>query len=240
MTQKSLQNINSKICFSASIKKCIACRQKQFITSMMESLISQTRNTNNEVFSQFLAFPCSGLYLGVSCIFIIAWYLLISINFTHTAPWLLLSTADIHTHVHTHREAMRCWLFLCLTHTLTDYTDKWLPLPGGKLNIWICRVRALRCDKIKRVKRKRKSDNWSAKSSDGKRGDLHSLNSVVSWRVTAPKRLWSLSLCCFLFGPCLGGVDGGLLGERIRMSVATPFCPSWDTILSLSLTSAYR
>lgn len=45
-------------------------------------------------------------------------------------------------------------------HTLTDYTDKWVPLPGGKLNIWICRIKALRSDKKKSEKKEKgKSDN---------------------------------------------------------------------------------
>lgn len=136
--------------------------------------------------------------------------------------------ADTHTHTH-----------------FTDYTDKWVPLPGGKLNIWICRIKALRSDKKRSEKKEKgKSDNWSAKSSDGKGRDMHSLYSPCRlWRSNGWKGPWSSGLSFFFFlfpfRSCLS-VFGGLLGERIRMSVSTPFCPSWDTILSLSCTSAYR
>lgn len=70
---------------------------------------------------------------------------------------------------------------------------------------------------------------------------IHYTLPVVSEGVTAGRDLDRLVYHFFnsLFGlvfPCLGG----LLGERIRMSVSTPFSPSWDTILSLNPTSAYR
>lgn len=70
---------------------------------------------------------------------------------------------------------------------------------------------------------------------------IHYTLLVVSEGVKVGKGPWSSGLSFFLFPfrlvfLCLGG----LLGERIRMSVSTPFCPSWDTILSLNPTSAYR
>lgn len=70
---------------------------------------------------------------------------------------------------------------------------------------------------------------------------IHYTPLVVSEGVTAGRDFDPLVCLVFLFRfrSCLS-VFGGLLGERIRMSVSTPFCPSWDTILSLSFASAYR
>jgi len=70
---------------------------------------------------------------------------------------------------------------------------------------------------------------------------IHYTLLVVSEGVTAGRDLDPLlyRFLLFPFRSCLS-VFGGLLGERIRMSVSTPFCPSWDTILSLNPMSAYR
>lgn len=132
------------------------------------------------------------------------------------------------------------------THTcsLSDYTDKWVPVPGGKLNIWICRVRALRSDR-KRVKRKRKKNQIievlnqvMAKEGICIHYTLHAVSEGVQLKGTLiPQFVISLLIPLLVLPSC---VWVGLLGERIRMSAATPFCPSWDTALSLSPTSAYR
>ncbi|XP_078800085.1 paired box protein Pax-5 isoform X3 [Oryzias latipes] len=132
------------------------------------------------------------------------------------------------------------------THTcsLSDYTDKWVPVPGGKLNIWICRVRALRSDR-KRVKRKRKKNQIIEVLNQVMANEgicihytLHAVSEGVQLKGTLiPQFVISLLIPLLVLPSC---VWVGLLGERIRMSAATPFCPSWDTALSLSPTSAYR
>lgn len=73
---------------------------------------------------------------------------------------------------------------------------------------------------------------------------IHYILPVISVGVMAGRdfdrlvyRLFSFFITFSVSSFC---VWGRLLGERIRTSTCTPFRFSWDTILSLNPTSAYR